>query len=381
MSGDLANGLHLPDLSISNFRGIKRLSVGRLGRVTLLAGRNGVGKTTVLEAVRVYAKRAHPSVLHELLEMRGEVSAGFDPDGDPILSPNYAALFCGRTLTQERPITIGPKSGMDDLRLEVSTSAEWSDRQRKLFADLPREANVLTVNVVYRNKNRILPWVYDASDLETKWPRPSYSRYWRRPSFDDGNWPVITCESLGPGLPENSKLARFWDRVALTEEEDLSLRALRLTYDGIERLALVGDMGSGYKGSYRRVVVKLKQHPRPVPLRSLGDGVTRLFAAALALTNSRGGFLAVDEAENGIHYSVQSAFWSMVLRAAQQHNVQVFATTHSRDCVIGFAKAAAQINQADGLLVRLERDGQHVRAVEYTQEDLVTAAEQGIEVR
>lgn len=45
--------LHLPDLSISGFRGIEQLSIGRLGRVTLLAGRNGVGKTTVLDAVRV----------------------------------------------------------------------------------------------------------------------------------------------------------------------------------------------------------------------------------------------------------------------------------------------------------------------------------------
>ena len=58
-----ANGLHLPDLSIRNFRGIQSLSIRRLGRVTLLGGRNGVGKTTVLEAVRVYAARAHPRAL------------------------------------------------------------------------------------------------------------------------------------------------------------------------------------------------------------------------------------------------------------------------------------------------------------------------------
>ena len=49
--------LHLPDLSIAGFRGIERLSIPRLGRVTLLAGRNGAGKTTVLDAVRVYASR------------------------------------------------------------------------------------------------------------------------------------------------------------------------------------------------------------------------------------------------------------------------------------------------------------------------------------
>ena len=49
--------LHLPDLYIEGFRGIDKLSIPRLGRVTLLAGRNSVGKTTVLDAVRVYAAR------------------------------------------------------------------------------------------------------------------------------------------------------------------------------------------------------------------------------------------------------------------------------------------------------------------------------------
>ena len=47
----LDDRLHLPSLSIEGFRGIKELSIERLGRVTLLAGKNSVGKTTVLDAV------------------------------------------------------------------------------------------------------------------------------------------------------------------------------------------------------------------------------------------------------------------------------------------------------------------------------------------
>ena len=50
-----------------------------------------------------------------------------------------------------------------------------------------------------------------------------------------------------------------------------------------------------------------------MPLRSLGDGAVRLFGVALALANSQGGFLLIDEAENGIHYSLQRDFWRMVL--------------------------------------------------------------------
>ena len=85
-----------------------------------------------------------------------------------------------------------------------------------------------------------------------------------------------------------------------------------------------------------------------MPLRSLGDGAVRLFGVALALANSQGGFLLIDEAENGIHHTIQRDFWRMVLLTAQANNVQVFATTHSWDCVVGFAQAAVEDGRRGG---------------------------------
>ena len=381
MSDEPANDLHLPNLTVSNFRGIGSLSIERLGRVTLLGGRNGVGKTTVLEAVRTYASRGSQSTLRELLDRREELVAALGEDHERVVSPDYAALFHGRIATGERPIVIGPNSGADDLRIEVSTPADWPAEQKELFADFLAEADdVRAVKVVYGDRERLLPWLPVANDARAAWTRNRLARSLQR-GFDEGKWPVIDCESLGPGMPSNSKLARFWDRVTLTEEEDLSLRALRLTGDGIERVAVVGDENPSYRLFGRRVVVKVPDHARPVPLKSLGDGVTRLFAAALALANGRNGFLVVDEAENGIHYSIQRDFWRLILRAAHQYNVQVLATTHSKDCVTGFARAAIEFGEALGVYLRLERDGDEMRAVEYTEEELQTVADQGIEVR
>ena len=91
--------------------------------------------------------------------------------------------------------------------------------------------------------------------------------------------------------------------------------------------------------------------------------------------------MVIDEAENGIHHSVQHNYWRMVLQTAQENNVQVFATTHSWDCVSGFAQAATELEDAEGVLVRLERENGAIRAVEYSREELQIASEQGIEVR
>ena len=384
MSDDsTTNRLHLPDLSITNFRGIDGLSIRRLGRVTLLGGRNRVGKTTVLEAVRVHAARGRARVLHDLLQKREEFATALDEDNDPVVSPDYAALFYGRIATKERPITIGPNSGNDELRLEASMPSDWSARQKKIYAelvaDLPTGSDAVqaVINVSYRKQQRLL-WLPIMRDPRVTWPRRRYPRG----LFEGKEWPVIECESLGPGLPSNNTLSHFWDSVALTDKEDLSLEALHLTGNGVERVAVVGDEEPPYRsGIGRRVVVKLRTHSRPVPLKSLGDGATRLFAAGLALANSHNGFMVIDEAENGIHYSVQQDFWRMVLRASHQHNVQVLATTHSFDCLRGFARAAVELREADGVYLRLERDGERVRAVEYTEEELATVAEHGIEVR
>ena len=192
-----------------------------------------------------------------------------------------------------------------------------------------------------------------------------------------------SCESLGPGLPDGGEVARLWDRVTLTDDEERVIRAVNLVIEGeAARIAVVGDGArSGQEPAGRRVVVRLKEGSHPVPLKSLGDGAVRLFGAALALANSRDGFLLIDEAENGIHHAVQRDFWRMVLQTARDNNVQVLATTHGWDCVRGFAQAATELDAVDGVLVRLERRGDRIRAIEYPEEELIIAARQGIEVR
>ena len=112
--------LRLENLSIRGFLGIKDLSIRRLGRVTLLAGRNGVGKTTVLDAVRVYAARGAFPALYQLLRRREEVSADTDREGAFI--PDVSALFHGRD-AGTTAISIG-SSDFDRVQIERTDSSD-----------------------------------------------------------------------------------------------------------------------------------------------------------------------------------------------------------------------------------------------------------------
>ena len=371
--------LHLPDLSISGFRGIRDLSIDRLGQVTLLAGRNGVGKTTVLEAVRVYAGQSDPTILDAVLDERGEVFQVADAQSQRLEIPDYPALFSWRQTCAEKAISIGSRSLGQMVTLALCTFSELSDAERKLLND-DEDPEALVLKMGFGDSATLFP-VPPAADRFLTWSTPSRSVSGRRSARRSNGVPAaIRCRSLGPGALDDYSMLELWAQIALTSDEDRAVAALRLVHgDGIERVAIVGGGGARSRGA--RVIVKLEGRPNPVPLRSLGDGAVRMFAAALALANCRDGFLVIDEAENGIHHGVQEDYWRMILQTAARNNVQVVATTHSWDCVGGFARAAAALNDVEGRLVRLERRGKELRAVEYDEELLKTVAEQRIEVR
>ena len=353
--------LHLPSLAVKGFCGIADLSIPRLGRVTLIAGKNGVGKTTLLDAVRIYAARASFSVLCNILQNREELSVINDEDGDEVSVPHVEALFYGRGTASDSRISIGPCE-KQQLSIGIVDDGE------------------LSLIIKYQGKEQKIPVDFSFHNLR------SLYRRWR--NGDSAHPSEIRCASLGPSLPSNSDIARFWDGVALTDDETRAVQALRLIYgDDVERVSMIGAERSRYIGADRpryigrRAIVKFNGQERPVPLKSLGDGAVRLFGVALALAHSRGGFLVIDEAENGIHHSVQRDFWKMVMKTALKNNVQVLATTHSWDCVANFAQASTGLEEMEGMLIRLEGKGEHMRAVEYSEEELQIAARQGIEVR
>ena len=386
------NHLHLPDLTIEGFRGIDSLTIPRLGRVTLIAGKNSVGKTTVLEAVRVYGARARYADLADLLTSREEAYQAVDEDGDSVVELDWASLFFGRNISAESHVTIGPKH--PSKRLTISLTPHFDNESESLdpeLYELLTDSPMLGIKVAFQQKERTFPWLIAADNEGIK--RGERSRFLpparRRPlqnTIDIAQ--EIQCVSLGPGILDNYQMSNLWDSAMETKQESIAVEALKLIFrDDIIDITMVGDdrattrIGSRlgrFRG--RRAMVNIKHYNRRVPLRSLGEGAVRLFGVALALVNSKDGFLLIDEAENGLHHSIQNDFWGMVLRVAQANNVQVLATTHSADCIRGFTYAADS-EDVEGILVHLRKGSNGSHLVEYTKDKLNIAAEQGIEIR
>lgn len=378
--------LVLNSLEIKGFRGFRHLQIERLGRVNLIVGKNNVGKSSVLEALQLYARRGSPTLIWELLRSRDEsrYSSGgrdesrYTPSSssidieDQLLAIRY--LFYGRkdVRTDVQPIQIGPVNSPDEmLSIAVGWYMEELDEQAHLKRRLlqPEEYNLVD-NPVPRFTTQL------GREARVDYPlnRSAVARLVRFELKE------INCISRSAdGQPrERENIGNLWDSISLTSLEQEVLNSLRIIAPGVQGLSIVGDPGSA-RG--RIPIVKIKDIDEPLPLRSLGDGMQRMLGIALALVNAKDGMLLIDEIENGIHYSVQLELWQLIFELARRLNVQVFATTHSWDCIKAFQVAAQEDKQEEGLLIRLSLRKDEVVATLFDERQLGIATREQIEVR
>jgi energy-coupling factor transporter ATP-binding protein EcfA2 len=384
--GDLV----LDSLEIQGFRGFRHLQIEKLGRVNLIVGKNNVGKSSLLEALSLYAHEAYPTFIWELLRIRDESTYGGSqqPRSGEVKSrlSHLKYLFYGRkeVRIQAAPILIGPvpvgptNNGLSInigwfVRRQAASDPEGPPKLHLIRADeYDASDNPEPRFIIYAGKNR--------NTFQIDRGLFSYQKYFNINSI------FITSNGLDKGL-----LGDFWDRIVLTDLEEDVIAALRIMAPGVERLSIAGDSNLGERlveesaaRERRRILVpilKISGMDAPIPLRSLGDGMQRILGIALALVNAKDGMLLIDEFENGLHYSVQPDIWRLIFKVAQRLNIQVFATTHSWDCIEAFQKAAQENEQAEGMLISLEKSKSDVEAVLYNEEELKVVTRERIEVR
>lgn len=188
----------------------------------------------------------------------------------------------------------------------------------------------------------------------------------------------ISCIHVSPyGGKSTVRLGTLWDRIALFDLEGQVVEALGIIDPSITAVSMVGG---DRPRRPRTAIVRSGKIPRPVPLRSFGDGLNRFSGIALSLVNAKDGLLLIDEFENGTHYSVQLDTWRMIFGLAAALDVQVFATSHSWDAIETFQKAAAETAE-EGVLVRLARKDEDIIPTVFREDELRIATRDGIEVR
>ncbi|MCB4782010.1 MAG: ATP-binding protein, partial [Sulfurovum sp.] len=70
----------------------------------------------------------------------------------------------------------------------------------------------------------------------------------------------------------------------------------------------------------------------------------------------QGKYILIDEIENGIHYTNLDKLWEIILTISEKQNVQVFATTHSKECIESYARVAKRLEDEEIRFIELGRN-------------------------
>jgi len=371
------NPLILDSLQIHGFRIFRHLQVDRLGLVNLVGGKNNVGKSCLLEALYLYAHRGSPLIIQLLLETRDEdalppSTTRTEETRDKLVAARH--LFHGRLVTEKapEPIEIGPINSPGDT---LSMAWGWYTER---FDETGQKLWQLLEPGDYDEANNLVPGLHIQMGgqrlIHVPLAGPRHYTWFKSEAGE------IHCTLVSADRLNEIMTGALWDGIALTNLERDVLDSLHIIAPNVERVNLLGNTGLGLSRG-RIPMVKIKDLSEPIPLRSMGEGMIRLFGIALALVNAGDGMLLIDEVDSGLHYSVQSDMWRLIFQVARRLNVQVFATTHSWDCIEAFQQVSQESKQGEGLYIRLEDKQEKVVATLFDERQLGIATREEIEVR
>jgi hypothetical protein len=346
---------------IMNFRSLESFVVEDLGRLNLFVGPNNVGKTSLLEALWLLRAPGNPALTLNLA-----LSRGFN-----IMSASPAALWHPLFYDMDisRRIEIGATTiEQEEERFTISLSQEW-------VGDLPTSTD--------NTGGRELPVAVAAATTTIPPETLAYE------FVTNGDPPLTASFSLGFGrvnviadpefavrfgatdrpstfLPARQKMSPEELADRFTRVQDVAgveplLQSLKVLQPGLTAL-FVGFSQSSRQPSVRAHVRGLGV---PVPLQLLGEGSTRLMEILLAISSVRDGLLLVDEIENGLYYRNLELAWQSIDTASREAKVQIFATTHSYECVEAAVRALSGRSAEALRLHRIERKDSELEVVTY----------------
>jgi predicted ATPase len=358
----------LSDFKIEKFRHFESIEINKIRRVNLYVGKNSAGKSALLEALLLFFTQMSLKYLPKIHSNRQEdwEQAADIPGHTPLrhLFKNHQLPLPG-----EQGFTLS--STHDDRSFSVRIESIRVSREGLTTG---MESLVLPQTREYTLPYEQLMLIMEKGDhKKLLFELQDYPP--RRPSLmyrSQNSAPLVNFVSTS-GI-SNSELATLWDSISLTEAEGEIIKGLQLIEPNVEAVAFVG------RSSSRTALVKLSNEIEPVTLKSLGDGMSRILQIIVSLVNAKGGVLIIDEFENGLHWSVQADVWKLVFKLSAILNVQVFATTHSRDCIYGFEEAWATEQNAGGF-ARLQKTSNSVKISEYSFTMLRDSLETDVEVR
>lgn len=310
-------------INIVDFKCFHNFEAKDFKRVNLISGKNNVGKTAFMEACYINSRAMNIKNL-------------------------VGVLFGIKYMRENMNILV------DKMRVDVKTFIEPSSG-----LDLFSNINKVAFNIQEQEGIKLYDLTFNNQHINVNVNAFSYV------AEDMAN--NLFIDSFGLS---NGNIITNYSAIQRKDEENFLNTILKEFDNSIESFKVFGDLP------------QCKVNDKWLEITEFGDGVRHIISIVTALFQSENGYLYIDEIENGIHFSHLDRVWEVILKVSKEQNVQVFATTHSKECIESYARVAKNLEDKEIAYIRMSRlqDGQ-IKATTFDYELIKNSMEQDHEVR
>jgi len=313
----------IKNIEIKNFKCFEDFKAEGFGRVNLIGGKNNVGKTAFMEAVYV--------------NVHSENTKQF----------TYST-YCLKMVREKINILMQPNINYKDKFMEQSNQIFTESNIHKTFFEIKEIDSVKKYSFNLNNKEILVNFKEFSFDIEIV---PNII-------FID-NFGLSTDEIINNYSAIQKRDEEFYLN-NLLEKLDSRIKAFKIIYEKPQ----------------------CKVNDKYLEVTEFGDGVRHLISIVTSLYKAENGYLFIDEIDNGVHYTMLDELWKVILEVSKKLNVQVFATTHSKECIESYARVAKKLEDDEIKMIVLARNLKNeLKALVYDDKMFYSELEQNHEVR
>lgn len=355
------------NIKIENFRSITDLEIADLRQFNLIVGKNNVGKSTILEAIFLLINPSNaelPLKLNTIRNINPTKLENLDLLFNNLKSNIDVKLSCEFYNSEVRYLKIRPL-------FTSSITISPFESTNKIGTNNLTNHDGIELLYSFKNKNNVNELISSLKINEShKGPEIKLSSK-NPPSYlTKLNGLFISSKSTN----DSDSIGKRFGRIVENNKEDRIIKIAKEIDPQIKDLKLGPD---------NTVLCDVGLN-RSLPLNVMGEGLIKVLGIIVGIAEVENGVLIIDEIENGLHVSSQEILWKAVFDTAKEFNTQIFATTHSSECLDAMILSLYDTYGKDTdevRLFRVERDLNKFKTISYTPELLFTSLEEGWEVR
>lgn len=295
---------HFESIKVNNYKIFRNFIIEKLNKINIFAGLNNSGKSSLLEAVYYLTKQNDIVAFFETIKLRNKLKS-LDP------------VWLNAVFTKEDEIDI--EGVFDSVNTSIvfkkfeATNIDKKDDYLSSYS-LKAVINDMTLD------NTIHTFKFETIKRENEKVEYLCNSILKSPYFYNLKEVVETYSKNTINKDRDGKSA-IKLVIEFLSQIDSTIQDIRL-YD-------IEDVE-------RFIVDSTKFKDKNLEITNYGEGLQRIFEIALSFAYARNGVVCIDEFETAIHYSLLVKFTEFIQKLADTFNVQVFLTSHSKECIDAF---------------------------------------------